>query len=112
MVVRIGGMLNALAPKISRCAQHPQTKDMTIACEGFNGKNHYDRETPCGPDFLRKLAGDSDAQARLRRFSVDLPRIFRGQRAFDPEGRFIGDAARRSPCCIPMPRGISFCLSE
>jgi hypothetical protein len=93
MVVRIGGMLNALAPKISRCAQHPQTKDMTIACEGFNGKNHYDRETPCDPDFLRKLARDSDAQAQLRWFSVDLPRIFRGQRAFDPEGIFIGDAS-------------------
>jgi len=93
MVVRSGGMLNALAPKISRSALHPDTKDMTITCEGFNRKNHYDRQTPCDHDFLRKLARDTDADALMRWFGQDVARIFRAQRLFDPEGIFIGDAS-------------------
>lgn len=93
MVVRTGGMLNALAPKISRSAQHPDTNDMAIACNGFNRKNHYDRQTPCDQDFLRKLARDTDADALMRWFGHDVQRLFRAQRAFDKEGIFIGDAS-------------------
>ena len=93
MVVRSGGMLNALAPKINRSTLHPDTKDFAIACEGFNRKNHYDRQTPCDQDFLRKLARDTDADALMRWFNNDVARTFHAQRAFDKEGVFIGDGS-------------------
>jgi hypothetical protein len=92
-VVRTGGMLNALAPKLSRSAQHPDTHDTTIACEGFNGKNHYDRQTPCDQDFLRKFARDTDANRLMDWFGRDVTGVLRAQRVFDKEGIFIGDGS-------------------
>ena len=93
MLVRSGGMLNALGPKAGRKVIHPDTGDVTIACEGFNKKNHYDRETPCDKDFLRKVAKDTDAEALMRWFCDDVVRVFRTTRAFHKEGIFIGDAS-------------------
>jgi hypothetical protein len=93
MVVRAGGMLQAFGPKAGRKVVHPETGDTTILCEGFNQKNHYDRESPCDPDFLRKMAKDTDAQALMRWFGGDGVRVFRHHRAFDREGIFIGDAS-------------------
>ena len=93
MVVRSGGMLNAFGPEAGRKVVHPDNGDVTIACEGFNKKNHYDRETPCDQDFLRKVSKDTDADALMRWFSTDVVRIFRSKRAFDKEGIFIGDAS-------------------
>jgi len=93
MVVRTGGMLNAFGPKAGRKVVHPDNGDVTIACEGFNHKNHYDRETPCDQDFLRKVSKDTDADALMRWFCTDVVRIFRSSRAFDKEGIFIGDAS-------------------
>jgi hypothetical protein len=92
-VVRSGGMLNALAPKLSRSAIHPHTQDATIACEGFNDKNHYDRQTPCDQDFLRKLARDTLAEKLMQWFGRDVAGVFRAQRVFDKEGIFIGDGS-------------------
>ena len=93
MVVRSGGMLNALGPKAGRKVTHPDTGEVTVACEGFNNKNYYDRETPCDQDFLRKVAKDTDADALMRWFCDDVMRVFSSQRAFDKEGIFIGDAS-------------------
>ena len=93
MVVRSGGMLNAFGPKAGKKVVHPDNGDVTVACEGFNKKNHYDRETPCDQDFLRKVSKDTDADALMRWFSSDVVRIFRSSRAFDKEGIFIGDAS-------------------
>ncbi len=93
MVVRSGGMLNAFGPKAGRKVVHPDNGDVTIACEGFNQKNHYDRETPCDQDFLRKVSKDTNADALMRWFCTDVVRIFRSSRAFDKEGIFIGDAS-------------------
>ena len=93
MVVRSGGMLNAFGPEAGRKVVHPDNGDVTIACKGFNKKNHYDRETPCDQDFLRKVSKDTDADALMRWFSTDVVRIFRSKRAFDKEGIFIGDAS-------------------
>jgi hypothetical protein len=92
-VVRTGGMLNALAPKLSRSAPHPDTEDAAIACEGFNHKNHYDRQTPCDQDFLRKLGRDTHAEELMQWFNHDVSRVFRAQRVFDKEGIFIGDGS-------------------
>ncbi len=93
MVVRSGGMLNAFGPKAGRKVVYPDNGDVTIACEGFNKKNHYNRETPCDQDFLRKVSKDTDADALMRWFCTDVVRIFRSSRAFDKEGIFIGDAS-------------------
>jgi len=93
MVVRCGGILQAFGPRAGRKGVHPETGDTTILCEGFNQKNHYDRETPCDLDFLRKVAKDTDAQALMRWFAGDGVRVFQRRRAFDREGVFIGDAS-------------------
>jgi hypothetical protein len=61
LVVRSGGMLQAFGARAGRKVVDPQTGDTTIVCQGFNRKNHYDRQSPCDPDFLRKLAKDTDA---------------------------------------------------
>ena len=93
LVVRSGGMLQALGPKAGRKVVHPETKETTVFCEGFNRKNHYDRETPCDADYLRKVAKDTEAEALLGWFNRDVGKTFRRHRAFDPEGIFIGDAS-------------------
>ena len=93
LVVRSGGLLNVLGPKGAQKVTHPDTGDVTIVCEGFNQKNHYDREVPCDQDFLRKLAKDTEANALMRWFSTDVAEVFKSQRAFDKEGIFIGDAS-------------------
>ena len=93
MVVRSGGMLQAFGPKAGRKVVHPETGETTVFCEGFNQKNHYDRETPCDPDYLRKVAKDTNAEALMEWFNRDVVRVFRKHRAFDKEGLFIGDAS-------------------
>jgi hypothetical protein len=93
LVVRSGGLLNVLGSKGAQKVTHPDTGDITIACEGFNQKNHYDREAPCDQDFLRKLAKDTEADALMRWFSTDVVKVFRSRRAFSKEGIFIGDAS-------------------
>jgi hypothetical protein len=93
MVVRSGGMVQAFGPKAGRKVVHPETGETTVFCEGFNQKNHYDRETPCDPDYLRKVAKDTDAEALIEWFNRDVVRVFRKHRVFDKEGLFIGDAS-------------------
>ena len=93
LIVRCGGMLNAFGPKVGRKVVHPDTGDITIACEGFNKKNHYERQTPCDQDYLRKVSKDTDADALMRWFCNDVVRVFRSRRAYDKEGIFIGDGS-------------------
>jgi len=93
MVVRCGGMLQAFGPKAGRKVVHPETRETTVFCEGFNNKNHFDRETPCDPDYLRKVAKDTDSGALLEWFNRDVVEVFRRRRVFDKEGLFIGDAS-------------------
>lgn len=92
-VIRCGGMLTALGPRVGIKAVHPKTGAITLSCPGFNDKNDYDRQTPCDPDFLRKLAKDTDAQRLLSWYNRDVVRVLRKHGAFDPEGIFIGDAS-------------------
>jgi hypothetical protein len=93
LVVRSGGMLQAFGPQAGRKVVHSRTRDTTIFCQGFNQKNHYDRETPCDPDYLRKVAKDTEAQALMSWFGKEGVRVFHRRRAFDPAGIFIGDAS-------------------
>jgi hypothetical protein len=93
LVVRSGGLLNVFGPKGAQKVTHPDSGDVTIACDGFNQKNHYDRQTPCDQDFLRKLARGTEADALMKWFSTDVAALFKSRRAFDKEGIFIGDGS-------------------
>lgn len=93
MVVQAGGMLNIFGPPGGRKVTHPDTGELTVYCEGFNNKNHYDRQSPCDQDYLRKMAKDTSADELMNWFNQDVVSIFRSQRAFDKEGIFLGDAS-------------------
>lgn len=92
-VLRSGGLIAALGPEVGRKAVHPDTRDVTLACAGFNDKNSNDRQTPCDQDFLRKFARDTDAGWLHDWFNREVPRLLRSLKLFDPEGLFIGDAS-------------------
>lgn len=55
-VVSTGGMLAAFGPKLGAKQIDQETGQLRIECPGFNEKNAYPRQTPCDPDFLRKIA--------------------------------------------------------
>jgi len=93
LVVQAGGMLNIFGPPGGRKVTHPDTGELTVYCEGFNKKNHYDRQSPCDPDYLRKMAKDTPAEELMNWFNQDVVSLFRSQRAFDKEGLFLGDAS-------------------
>jgi hypothetical protein len=93
LVIRTGGLLNALGPKVGKKVFHPETKQITIHCPGFNSKNKYDRETPCDQDWLRKTARATPAEALLRWYNTEVPGLLKREGLFDPEGIFIGDAS-------------------
>src|SRR3990167_7420343 len=77
-VIRCGGRIrsggDALGPMGARKLLDPDTGEERRLVEGFNRKNVYDRETPCDPDFLRKLAKDTEAEALERWFDVEVAR--------------------------------------
>jgi hypothetical protein len=92
LVIRTGGLLGALGPKVGKKVLHPETGQITISCPGFNRKNKYDRQTPCDQDFLRKTARATPAEALVRWYNSEVPGVLKRQGLFDPEGIFIGDA--------------------
>jgi hypothetical protein len=91
-VVRSGGMIQAFGPEMGHKAVHPETGDISLACEGFNDKNTYDRQTPCDHDYLRKMARRTEAELLEDWFNRDVVGIFKQHHAFNAEGIFIGDA--------------------
>ena len=93
LVIRTGGLLNALGPNVGRKAVHPETGQITIHCPGFNSKNTYDRQTPCDQDWLRKIARATPAEKLLSWYNTEMPRLLQREELFDPEGIFIGDAS-------------------
>ncbi len=64
-----------------------------LNCAGYNEKNEYPRQTPCHPDFLRKLARDTDATALMRWFGQAAPRVYRDLGLLDDEGILIADGS-------------------
>ena len=92
-VLRSGGLISALGPKVGRKAVHPDTKDVTLACEGYNKKNTNGRQTPCDQDFLRKFAKDTNTDKLHAWFNREVPRAVRALKLFDEEGLFVGDAS-------------------
>ena len=93
-VLRSGGLIDALGPELGgRKTTHPETHDVTLSCPGFNRKNHYDRQTPCDQDFLRKFARDTEVDRLHAWFNREVPRCLRSLRLLDEEGLFIGDGS-------------------
>ncbi len=93
-VLRSGGLIDALGPVLGgRKTTHPETRDVTLSCPGFNRKNDYDRQTPCDQDFLRKFARDTRVDRLHTWFNREVPRCLRSLRLFDEEGLFIGDGS-------------------
>lgn len=93
LIIRCGGMLNALGPEVAHKAEHPESKHVTLSCAGFNNKNDYDRQTPCDQDFLRKFSKDTDPKRLEAWFNTEVAVIFRQHKAYDQAGIFIGDAS-------------------
>lgn len=93
LVIRTGGLLNALGPEVGKKVVHPQTGQVTIHCPGFNHKNTYDRQTPCDQDWLRKTAKATEAEQLLGWYNRQMPLLLQQEGLFDPEGIFIGDAS-------------------
>lgn len=92
-IIRCGGLMEALGPTAGHKSVHPETGNLTLFCQGFNRKNHYDRETPCDQDFLRKLALDTDPDLLTAWFNREVPQCLKRLRMFDAEGIFIGDGS-------------------
>ena len=93
LVIRTGGLLNALGPEVGKKAVHPHSGQVTIHCPGFNHKNTYDRQTPCDQDWLRKTAKATEAEQLLGWYNRQMPLVLQQQWLFDPEGIFVGDAS-------------------
>ncbi|MFA5577835.1 MAG: transposase [Tissierellaceae bacterium] len=91
-VVRTGGLLSAFGPKIGTKHVDPDGK-VRIECPGFNAKNAYPRQTPCDPDFLRKIAKDTPPESLAAWFNGPVQKIFRRHRHFDKGGLLIGDGS-------------------
>jgi hypothetical protein len=92
-VVRCGGLLSALDPKLASKHLDPQSGQVMLECVGFNQKNHYDRQTPCDQDTLRKYVQDVPAVQWQGWFNGPVQGAFQAYGFFDPEGVFIGDGS-------------------
>ena len=90
-VVHCGGLLHALGPRQVECRRDPDSGESRPVLRGYNHKNHYARTTPCDPDFLRKMAKDTRAQALQDWFGTSVVRQYQALDAFDSEGIFLID---------------------
>lgn len=91
-VVSTGGLLSAFGPKLGT-KRIDQDGHLRIECPGFNAKNDYPRQTPCDPDYLRKIAKDTPADKLTSWFNEAVQKIFRQHRFYDKAGIFIGDGS-------------------
>jgi hypothetical protein len=91
LIIRAGGLVDALGPDIARRDVDPQSGNVTLQCTGFNGRNQYPRQTPCDQDFLRKLARDTEPQKLEDWYNRHVAKLYQELGAFDSEGLFIGD---------------------
>ncbi len=92
-VVRCGGLLNALDPKLASKHWDRSSGRVLLDCVGFNDKNLYDRQTPCHQDTVRKYAQDVSAADWQAWFNGPVQGSFQAYGFFDPEGVFIGDGS-------------------
>jgi hypothetical protein len=91
LIIRAGGLVDALGPDLARRAVDPQTGNVGLWCAGFNDRNLGPRATPCDQDYLRKLAKDTDAQELEDWYNRHVAVLYGEMGAYDPDGIFIGD---------------------
>lgn len=91
LIIRAGGLIDALGPEVARRDVDAQTGDVKLHCAGFNDRNLYPRQTPCDQDFLRKLARDTEPQRLEDWYNRQVAALYKELDAFDSEGLFIAD---------------------
>jgi hypothetical protein len=91
LIIRAGGLVDALGPDVARREVDPQTGNLHLHCTGFNDRNLYPRQTPCDQDFLRKLARDTEPQLLQEWYNRQVAALYQELGAFDDEGLFIAD---------------------
>ena len=89
-IIRSGGLIDALGPEVAQ-REVDDDGNLTIACQGFNERNFYPRQTPCDQDYLRKLARDTESDELERWYNEQAATLFAELGAYDSEGVFIGD---------------------
>jgi hypothetical protein len=93
LIIRSGGLLDALGPELARREVDPETGRLSIWCAGFNARNVYPRSTPCDQDTLRKVAKDTDPEALEAWYNGAVPRLYGELGAYDSAGVFVGDGS-------------------
>jgi Transposase DDE domain len=91
LIIRSGGLIEALGPDVARREVDPATGNVTLQCQGFNDRNLYARQTPCDQDFLRKLARDTEPEKLQRWYNHHVAKLYLQRNAYDGEGLFIAD---------------------
>jgi hypothetical protein len=91
LIIRAGGLVDALGPEVARREVDPHSGDVVLDCAGFNERNLYPRHTPCDQDFLRKLARDTQPEELEDWYNRHVAAVYRDLRAFDPDGLFMAD---------------------
>jgi hypothetical protein len=91
-IVHCGGLGTALAEQ-REVKEDPQSQSRQVLFKGYNQKADYPRTTPCDPDFVRKLAKDTDPDALEAWYGIEVARYFKDQGAYDPEGIFTYDGS-------------------
>ena len=91
LIIRAGGLIDALGPEVARREVDPQSGDVKLECEGFNDRNQHPRKTPCDQDFLRKLARDTKPDELEDWYNRHAAAMYQELGAFDGEGLFIAD---------------------
>jgi hypothetical protein len=91
LIIRAGGLIDALGPEVARRDVDPQTGNVKLECAGFNDRNLYPRQTPCDQDFRRKLARDTQPQQLEDWYNRHVAALYKELNAFDDEGLFIAD---------------------
>lgn len=92
-VIRCGGLLSALDPEIASKRLDPKSKEFILKCQGFNGKNSYERATPCDQDTLRKALKDVSPESWALWYNTEVQKVYQRYGFFDPEGVFLGDGS-------------------
>lgn len=92
-VIHCGGLKEVLGEKQFSWKEDPQTGQWHLDCQGYNEKNDYARITPCDPDFLRKLARDTEETKLVRWFGHAAPRYVKRMGLWDEEGIVLADGS-------------------
>jgi hypothetical protein len=93
LIIRAGGLVDALGPEVAHREVDPETGDIRLHCAGFNERNFGPRVTPCDQDFLRKLAKDTEAQKLEDWYNRHVATLYGEMKGYDPDGIFIGDGS-------------------